>query len=81
MKHAHADRVDISLIRSDENISLTIEDNGIGFDATNPDIFKGMGLNNLMSRINFLKGRVEFDSHPNRGTLVSIYIPLTNKPL
>ncbi|MET3500367.1 signal transduction histidine kinase [Mucilaginibacter rubeus] len=81
MKHAHADRVDISLIRSDENISLTIEDNGIGFDATNPDIFKGMGLNNLMSRINFLKGMVEFDSHPNRGTLVSIYIPLTNKPL
>ncbi|WPV01137.1 sensor histidine kinase [Mucilaginibacter sp. cycad4] len=81
MKHAHADRVDISLMRSNESISLTIEDNGIGFDTTNPEIFKGMGLNNLRSRINFLKGKVEFDSQPNRGTLVSIYIPLTNKPL
>jgi signal transduction histidine kinase len=81
MKHAHADRLDISLIRSDESISLTIEDNGKGFDTTNPDIFKGMGLNNLRSRINFLKGKVEFDSQVNRGTLVSIYIPLTSKAL
>jgi two-component system NarL family sensor kinase len=81
MKHAHADRLDISLIRSEENISLTIEDNGKGFDTTNPDVFKGMGLNNLRSRINFLKGKVEFDSQVNKGTLVSIYIPLTNKPL
>ncbi|UOE51653.1 tetratricopeptide repeat protein [Mucilaginibacter sp. SMC90] len=81
MKHANANRVDISLIRSEENISLTIEDNGKGFDTTNPEVFKGMGLNNLRSRINFLKGKVEFDSQVNRGTLVSIYIPLTNKPL
>ena len=81
MKHAHADRLDISLIKSEESISLTIEDNGKGFDATNPDIFNGMGLNNLKSRINFLKGKVEFDSQINRGTLVSVYIPLTNKPL
>ncbi|WP_413668688.1 ATP-binding protein [Mucilaginibacter sp. Mucisp86] len=81
MKHACANRLDISLIRGEESISLTIEDNGRGFDTTNPDIFKGMGLNNLRSRINFLKGKVEFDSQLNRGTLVSIYIPLANKPL
>ncbi|MFC0516023.1 tetratricopeptide repeat protein [Mucilaginibacter angelicae] len=81
MKHAQADRLDISLIRNEDSISLTIEDNGKGFDTTNPDIFKGMGLNNLRSRINFLKGKVEFDSQVNRGTLVSVYIPLTNKPL
>ncbi|SEN47341.1 Tetratricopeptide repeat-containing protein [Mucilaginibacter gossypiicola] len=81
MKHANANRVDISLIRSEESISLTIEDNGRGFDTTNPDLFKGMGLNNLRSRINFLKGKVEFDSQLNKGTLVSIYIPLANKPL
>ncbi|WP_114937282.1 tetratricopeptide repeat-containing sensor histidine kinase [Mucilaginibacter endophyticus] len=79
MKHAQADRLDISLIRNDESISLTIEDNGKGFDTTNPDIFKGMGLNNLRSRINFLNGKVEFDSQVNKGTLVSVYIPLNKK--
>jgi len=79
MKHAQANRLDISLIRTDQSISLTIEDNGKGFDITNPDVFKGMGLNNLRSRINFLNGKVELDSQLNRGTLVSVYIPLTKK--
>lgn len=81
MKHANADRLDISLIKDDENISLTIEDNGKGFDTTNPDIYKGMGLNNLKSRINFLKGKVELDSQVGKGTLVSVYVPITNKTL
>ncbi|MCS3734919.1 tetratricopeptide repeat-containing sensor histidine kinase [Mucilaginibacter dorajii] len=81
MKHAYADRLDISLIKDEENISLTIEDNGKGFDATNPDIYKGMGLSNLKSRINFLKGKVELDSQVGKGTLVSVYVPITKKAL
>ncbi|MEO3403289.1 sensor histidine kinase [Mucilaginibacter sp. CAU 1740] len=81
MKHANADRLDISLIRTDEDISLTIEDNGKGFDTGNPEVYSGMGLNNLKSRINFLKGKVEFISEPGKGTLVSVYIPLGSKPL
>lgn len=81
MKHANASRLDISLIRDEANISLTIEDNGLGFDAANPETQGGMGLNNLRSRINFLKGKVELDSQAGRGTLVSVYVPVTSKPL
>ncbi|HEY9195258.1 MAG TPA: sensor histidine kinase, partial [Mucilaginibacter sp.] len=79
MKHAHASRLDISLIRDDINISLTIEDNGRGFDTTDPETQKGMGLNNLQSRINFLNGKVEIDSEVGKGTLVSVYIPVKGK--
>jgi two-component system NarL family sensor kinase len=81
MKHANADRIDISLMRDEATISLTIEDNGKGFDTTNPAVYNGMGLNNLRSRINFLKGKVEFDSQVGKGTLVSVYIPVTGKIL
>jgi two-component system NarL family sensor kinase len=82
MKHAHASRIDVSLIKDENgNISLTIEDNGKGFDATNPAGYRGMGLNNLQSRINFLKGKVELDSQVGKGTLVSIYIPAAYKAL
>ncbi|AYL96198.1 tetratricopeptide repeat-containing sensor histidine kinase [Mucilaginibacter celer] len=81
MKHANATRLDISLIRTEEEISLTIEDNGKGFDTTRPEVYNGMGLNNLKSRINFLKGKVEFISEPGKGTLVSVYIPVGNKVL
>jgi signal transduction histidine kinase len=81
MKHANASRLDISLIRDEANISLTIEDNGLGFDTANPETQGGMGLNNLRSRINFLKGKVELDSQAGRGTLVSVYVPVTGKSL
>jgi two-component system NarL family sensor kinase len=79
MKHADAGRLDISLIRDEKNISLTIEDNGKGFDTADPGIHDGIGLNNLKSRINFLNGNVELDSEVGKGTLVSVYIPLTSK--
>jgi two-component system, NarL family, sensor kinase len=81
MKHAAASRLDISLIRDEKNISLTIEDNGKGFDAAGPGVYNGIGLNNLKSRINFLKGKVELDSQVGKGTLVSVYIPVNNRTL
>jgi len=75
MKHAEASSIDISLIRDAMGISLTIEDNGKGFDTTRPEIYQGMGLSNLRARVNFLNGKLELDSRPGKGTLVSIYIP------
>jgi len=76
VKHANADRIDISLIRDEDTISLTIEDNGRGFDSTDRQKYNGMGLKNLQNRVNFIKGKMEIDSHPGRGTLVSVYIPV-----
>ncbi len=76
LKHAKASRLDISLIRDETNISLTIEDNGSGFDMSDKQKFSGMGLKNLQNRVNFIKGKIEIDSHPGQGTLVSVYIPL-----
>lgn len=75
LKHANASRVDISLIRDETNISLTIEDNGSGFDVADKAKYNGMGLKNLQNRVNFIKGKIEIDSHPGRGTLVSVYVP------
>jgi two-component system NarL family sensor kinase len=76
LKHAKASRLDISLIRDEANISLTIEDNGRGFDMTDREKYRGMGMKNLQNRVNFVKGKIEIDSHPGRGTLVSVYIPV-----
>jgi len=77
LKHAHASTISISLIRDEQSISLTVEDDGRGFDSSDPQIYSGMGLSNLRSRINYLKGKLEISSQPGRGALVSIYIPLT----
>jgi two-component system, NarL family, sensor kinase len=73
IKHANADALDISIIKDSEGISATIEDNGRGFTAGKDS--EGMGLKNIRTRIEYLKGEVEFTSSPGAGTLVSIHIP------
>lgn len=75
LKHAAATHLDISLIKDEEGIAATIEDNGKGFDMNAVEKNTGIGLKNIMSRINFLKGSIDFDSQPDRGTLVAIHIP------
>ena len=75
IKHSGANTLDISLVREDGEIRATIEDNGKGFDATATQN-EGIGLKNIRTRIEYLKGNVEFDSQPGRGTLVALHVPL-----
>ena len=76
IKHAGATTLDISLIRDKDGISGTIEDNGKGFDITDKEQFEGIGLKNILTRIEYLKGTVDFDSSPGRGTVVALHVPL-----
>jgi two-component system, NarL family, sensor kinase len=76
IKHAGANALDISLVRDADGISATVEDNGKGFVLSQQDNPDGMGLKNIRTRINFLKGTVDFDTTPGKGTLVAIYVPL-----
>jgi two-component system, NarL family, sensor kinase len=75
IKHSHATRIDIAIIKDNEGISITIEDNGIGFDSTDPTIYEGIGLKNIITRVRYLNGTIDFDSRINNGTVVIIHIP------
>lgn len=75
LKHAAASTLDISMIRDADGISITVEDNGKGFDTRQLADAAGIGTENIRSRVQFLKGSVEFDSTPGRGTLVAIHVP------
>ncbi|MBC7902983.1 MAG: hypothetical protein H7Y27_06155 [Gemmatimonadaceae bacterium] len=76
IRHADAARLDISIIRDAEGVSVSIEDNGRGFDMSRLVGGEGIGLKNIRSRIEFLKGTVEFDTGKGKGTLVAIHIPV-----
>lgn len=77
LKHAGATRVDIVMDHEGDTFSVTIEDNGKGFDtAKMAETGGGLGLGNIKSRVDYLRGTVEFDSAPGRGTVVMIHIPL-----
>lgn len=78
IKHSHANHLDISLIKDKDGLSVTIEDNGRGFDVADKTKFEGIGLKNIQSRILFLKGTVEWQSELNKGTLVAIHLPVNS---
>lgn len=75
IKHAKANTISLQLVKHDKELTIMIEDNGIGFDAENINAFDGIGLKNIISRIEFLNGTVHFDSNPGRGTNVVIEVP------
>lgn len=77
IKHAGANHVGIQLIRHENEISVMIEDNGVGFDTKKINEFDGIGLKGIFSRIEFLNGTVHFDSVSGRGTTVIIEIPVS----
>ncbi|MBC8053399.1 MAG: sensor histidine kinase [Sphingobacteriaceae bacterium] len=75
IKHAQASKLNIQLVRDEEGILLMVEDNGKGFDKTAVNQKKGIGLKNMLDRVELLKGTAEFDSAPGKGTLLAVNIP------
>lgn len=76
IKHANADHISMQLIKHDDELTIMIEDNGKGFDKKRINEFEGIGLKNIISRVEFLNGHVEFDSTIGQGTTVVIEVPI-----
>lgn len=78
IKHAQASEVSIQFIKHEKELTILIEDNGKGFDVNKKlnETDGGIGLKNIQSRIDFLNGEVIFDSYLNKGTTVTIEIPV-----
>ncbi len=74
LKHANASHILIQLNQKDDELMITVEDDGAGY---NPDaVDKGMGTGNIASRVNFLKGDLNIYSVTDEGTSTLITIPL-----
>ncbi len=77
LKHAHASHIDVAVNLEKEGLSVTVEDDGVGFSLSETSsTASGIGMENIRRRIHYLNGTVEWDSSPGNGTLVAISIPL-----
>lgn len=76
IKHAQATQLDIILKRDAREITAVIKDNGIGFDTGKTGTFEGIGLKNILTRIEYLRGTIEYDSAPGKGTTVIVNVPV-----
>ena len=70
IKHANASNIFVEIVRYDNKISLTVQDDGCGFD-TSCD-YKGMGLKNVRTRVAAYNGHILIDSKNEIGTEVNI---------
>ena len=73
-KHAKADKVKVQLSNDAEKVTMLIEDNGIGFDPQQKR--KGIGITNILTRVESYNGTAEIISQPGNGCSLVVNIPL-----
>jgi PAS domain S-box-containing protein len=78
IKHAQAQNLVIALMAEDETISITLTDDGKGFDPDQVKFKKGVGLSNISSRAELFNGKVNIQSAPGKGCTLNIVVPISN---
>lgn len=73
-KFSNAKKASISFIFDDNNICLSITDDGNGFDTESN--FEGIGLKNIKQRVDSLNGKFVIQSIKGKNTSLNIAIPL-----
>ncbi|MBS0168180.1 MAG: PAS domain S-box protein [Nitrospira sp.] len=78
MKHARAARVEVELTCDGQEITLSIQDTGVGFDLKDAQTrHSGLGLVNMRERVRSVQGRLDISSEQGRGTCISVHIPFS----
>lgn len=76
MKHAKADHIVMEINRTNDNLNISIRDNGVGFDTSIINESKGLGWKGIYSRVSMLNGTIKLDSVLKEGTFIYINLKL-----
>lgn len=75
VKHACAARIDVSLAGEGDYVTLSVVDDGAGFDPSIAHKKQTMGLRNMQDRTRQMAGTFELESKPGHGTRITVRIP------
>lgn len=70
IKHAQASEAIVQFNRDSNRLTVTVEDNGIGFNMQEIDDKKHSGLEIIKSRVNYLHGTITIDAEEKVGTTI-----------
>jgi len=70
LKYAEATRIDVSIHQQDRRLCIQVKDNGRGFDPG--DKRTGIGITNMISRVNVFGGKIQIDAAPGKGCTLSV---------
>ncbi len=76
-RHAHAGHAQVNIDHSNDTITVTIEDDGVGFNMDDPKLAdpRLRGLATMRQRVEMLGGRLTITSTPGRGTRIITNLP------
>jgi signal transduction histidine kinase len=74
IRYSGAENINVQLIQSKKHISLTVQDDGCGFDEKT--VSKGIGLKNIRDRVASCNGKLDITSSPNKGTETTIELKI-----
>ena len=78
-KHACADHISVSLKGIDHDVLLSVQDDGIGFDPAEVREKPGLGLASMRERTRLIHGEFSISSESERGTVITVRVPLTGR--
>jgi two-component system CheB/CheR fusion protein len=78
-KHAGKTSVGIALTGGSKRLSLSIRDNGIGFDADSVRDKGGLGLISMQERARLVSGDFSLETQPGRGATITVHVPLSSR--
>ncbi|MCW5910555.1 MAG: tetratricopeptide repeat protein [Cyclobacteriaceae bacterium] len=77
IKYSGASKVEINIVRNEDELSLTLEDDGAGFDPAKLEQSKGHGWKNILSRAGLIRASVDVDTTPGRrGNTLLVAVPV-----
>jgi two-component system, NarL family, sensor kinase len=76
LKHANCSEIIIDCNQNENIFLITVEDNGVGIDLNEIKNFSGLGLKNIKSRVDLLKGKLEIKNSISAGSITNIELCL-----
>jgi signal transduction histidine kinase len=77
-KHAGKTSVSVALTGDPNQLSLTIQDHGIGFDVNSLQDKGGLGLISMQERARLVHGDFSLETLPGRGATITVHVPLSS---
>jgi two-component system, NarL family, sensor kinase len=78
IKYSNAKNIQIQFVGHEHELTVIVEDDGLGFDVELLNLSEGHGWKNIQSRVSLLQASLDLDTQPGRkGTSLTLNIPLT----
>jgi len=79
-RHARASTASVTLRSRDGGLLLSVRDDGVGFDPTDPEMRRSLGMASMRERVRLVNGTLEVESAPGQGTAIVAWVPAGGAP-